>query len=116
MQGEKTDAQGQNNIFQRKVLLENGVYVVQEEIIIFVVAQQTDIAYAANHTAESGDRDHRKPVHDNTQTIVEGNACQDDEQVTGIKVTVKPERHPHQKQQGAPKDLQMVEKKPPEKC
>ena len=63
LQGKEADTQGQNNVFQRKVGMKDGIQVVQKEVIVFVVAQKPHISHTAHQAADPAHLVAGQPIH-----------------------------------------------------
>lgn len=95
MKGKKTDAERQQNMFQRKIRVKSKIQIFDEEVIIFKIKEQPEIKDKPGEQPDSVQKfcpciiclgKGKKPA----QKIVEQNARYDDGQIIDVKVAIEP--------------------------
>ena len=97
LEGKEADAQGQHNVLQWDLSREQNVDVADKKVEIFVVEQDSEIH-------QQGCRQFRLPCplpvrhpHQSGNAVIEQDGRDNNRQIAGVKVAVKPQGHSQQK-------------------
>ena len=112
LEGKKADAQGQHNMLQRELRRKQGVDVANKKVEIFEIKQNPEV-YQQGQCQHSLPGRPRKSAHDPGHAEIQHDGGNNDQQVAGVKVAVKPQGHAQQKRHRQRVPPEMVQPKVP---
>ena len=96
LEGKKADSQRKENVPQGKAGSEQGVYVLEEEIVIFKVKEKPKVKGKAEDEHDAAGGLCPGKFRKTAQQIIAKNAGDNNGEIIHVKVTVEPQRHPGQ--------------------
>lgn len=97
LKSEKTDPQGQGDPFHGKTAMKKEIAIIDKEIKVFKIKQHSQIPGKPCPQEQTSARLLTHSLKEGADPVIEGHACQQNPEIHRIIITVKPERHSHQK-------------------